>query len=82
MFNDPKIIINSFGLLCDIVGILIIWKYGLPIDLALKGFSSLTQESDNILKEKYKKWSKVGLGLIIFGFALQLASNWLPNTGL
>ena len=72
---SPKIL-NSIGLLSDIIGILIISKFGLPIDLATKGVSSCLNIKDVMRKKKYRKISEGGLILIFLGFLLQLISNW------
>jgi hypothetical protein len=72
-------LINSAGLLLDIVGALILWKYGLPADVNRAGASALLLESvddEEIARGKrYDQLSRVGLALLVLGFALQLVSN-------
>ena len=73
-------ILNSTGLLLDILGVLILFKFGLPSKvhtpskLLLEGDITEKQKNDN---KKTEKWAYSGLLLLIIGFALQLASNFL-----
>lgn len=80
-------IINSIGLLCDIAGAIIIFKFGLPpaieknrtghIDI-IDGSGFNTNRQNEIDEDnKYKKWNKIGLILLILGFVLQLVSNFI-----
>ena len=77
--STPQKIISSVGLILDIVGALLIWKYGLPESINRKGMGFLVLESvddEQILKAKrYDRLSKIGLSLLILGFSLQLLSN-------
>lgn len=69
---SPKTI-NSIGLVFDIVGVVIIYLYGLPNRSAEE-----IQWASNLDKEKrLKRLSSVGLFLIFLGFILQLISNFL-----
>jgi hypothetical protein len=68
----PKTI-NSIGLVFDIIGVLLIYFYGLPNRSA----EEVKWES-NVDKEKQlKRLSLFGLIFIGFGFILQLISNFL-----
>jgi len=71
--------LNNIGLFLDIIGVLLVWKFGIPNDIRPKGESFLLIERGNkedIQKTKtYKIWQTVGLILLIFGFALQLIGN-------
>jgi hypothetical protein len=77
----PKII-NSVGLLCDIIGAVLLFKYGLPENITRTGVNYLITEeedTDEIKKAKgYDLWARVGLILLIVGFILQLVSNFIP----
>jgi hypothetical protein len=68
-------IINSFGLILDIGGFILIWKYGLPnrIPSATQWMDTEDQE----LRKKYLKWSWRGFVLILIGFGLQILSNFI-----
>lgn len=72
--------VNSIGLLLDISGILILFKYGLPSDVFPNGMipkeMSGYDEKPKFLR--YRKFARTGLALIILGFILQLISNFLP----
>ena len=74
-------LINSFGLLLDIVGVVIIWKYGLPEPLSRTGANHIiAEQSDDAEAAKaarYDRLSMVGLGLLVVGFLLQLLSNFV-----
>jgi hypothetical protein len=76
-------LINSIGLAFDIIGVLLLFKYGLPSEISKTGSVGMTfQQTDHeqIRKWKiYNRWSWAGLGFIITGFALQLVSNFIPN---
>lgn len=81
LINLPKII-NSAGLLCDIAGAFLIWKYGLPEPITKTGAIYITHGVDEAEKKKaesYETFSKWGLKLLILGFILQLISNFIPN---
>lgn len=68
--------INSIGLVLDIIGILILFTMDFKM-IGLGGHNLyIGGPSENeVRKEKAKAY--LGLGFIIFGFALQLVSNFL-----
>ena len=76
-------IINSLGLLLDIAGVIMVWRYGLPDTLSREGAQYIvTGQTDQAEKAKAARFdvlSKVGLALIMGGFTLQLISNFLKN---
>ena len=76
-------LVNSVGLALDIVGVVFIWRYGLPEPLSRTGATYLiaeqADETEKAKAAKYDLLSKIGLGLIIGGFVLQLASNFIAN---
>jgi hypothetical protein len=73
--------VNSLGLVLDIVGAVLLWLYGIPEPISRTGAQYLiTGMTDEKTKQKAKRFhtlSKLGLGLLIVGFVLQLASNLL-----
>ena len=75
--------VNSFGLALDVVGVVFIWRYGLPEPLSRKGaIFIITEQTDETEKSKAAKYdllSKIGLCLVISGFLLQIASNFIAN---
>ena len=74
-------ITNSIGLILDIVGALLLLRYGLPAKVDPEGHQFLiTEQVDEEqikLGKIYKKWSTVAIVLIIIGFGLQLVSNFI-----
>jgi len=75
-----KTFINSFGLIFDIVGVLLIWKYGIPEPISKDGTVSIAfegiDESEKMKAKRYDRVSHVGIFLLVLGFALQLLSNF------
>jgi hypothetical protein len=83
--------LTAAGLVLDIVGVLIVWKFGWPqpnfelgTGLAVEdgtpvGPNGETAREMDEQKErremKYRRWSLVGIALITAGFALQLSSQ-------
>jgi hypothetical protein len=72
--------INTIGLLFDLIGVLILFKYGLPSDVDKNGHIGLIlEQEDEDEKNKWKKYnfrSKIGLGFISIGFIFQIISNY------
>jgi len=73
--------INTLGLIFDIMGVGLLYKFGLPPNVNRRGVSYYILEKvdeDEIKKAKrFDKYSKVGIWLIFLGFALQVSSNIL-----
>ncbi len=74
--------VNSIGLILDIVGGLLLFKFGLPPKIDPQGHIHLTlvQVDEDEIKtaKRYGQFSQIAVILIIIGFLLQLASNYLP----
>ena len=74
---DP--IINSIGLGLDIVGVIMLFLYGLPKEINRCGYVVLSfGEDENEAKKwnRYNRLSWAALGLIVLGFLLQIVSNF------
>ncbi len=75
--------LGSIGLILDIVGAFLIYKYGLPEEVSRTGSVSLVLEQEDIEeKEKGKRYdclSKIGFSLLILGFVFQLISSIKSN---
>jgi len=75
--------VNSIGLLLDIAGVVMVWRYGLPESLSREGAQYIiTEQTDEAEKAKAARFdllSKIGLALIVAGFAFQLLSNFLKS---
>lgn len=71
--------LNIIGLTSDIIGVLLLFKYGLPADLNKDGANVIEFQGTNIEEQKkwkrYNIWSKIGLCFIIVGFTFQIFSN-------
>jgi hypothetical protein len=60
-------VISSFGLVLDIVGVVMIWRYGLPEPLSRTGAVHLileqSDEAERAKATRYDRLSKIGLAL-------------------
>ncbi len=67
--------ISAIGLLLDIIGVLLLWRFGLPPKLRRGGvsFFVLEQKDENEAKKArlYDRIAHVAIFLIVLGFALQ-----------
>lgn len=74
-------VVNSVGLVMDILGAMLLWKYGLPEAINRDGLDVITvsqvNEAEVAKAKKYDGWSKLGLALLIAGFIFQLFSNFI-----
>jgi hypothetical protein len=74
-------IVNSIGLAFDIAGAILVWRYGLPEPISREGqITIIAEQTDPLEKRKAERYdcaARFGIGLLIFGFALQLLSNFL-----
>ena len=76
--------INSIGLFLDIIGVSLLFRYGLPNYVNPAGVVNALEEiaCSGPTPEGMKLWKRhrwlsvVGLALLIVGFALQIASNY------
>lgn len=71
----------TIGLGLDIVGVLLLARYGLPPAVAPGGIIGLAVRHDVAEEEKgyrYKWISGWALRLIVLGFGLQILSAWWP----
>jgi hypothetical protein len=78
---DYPIIVNSIGLVMDIIGATLLFFFGLPPDIRRDGKYFLVINSgnrDEISKaKKYDAYSRGALYLLGGGFILQLVSNFI-----
>lgn len=82
--------LNSIGLILDMVGVLLLWKYGIPNkQLAPKDklYSEWVDEVPAVAKEEHNRnrltrllIDNLAYFLLFLGFAAQLASNYVPKT--
>lgn len=75
--------INDIGLLLDIFGAILLFKFGLPDSIDREGHCHIITEQvdeEEIKKGKlYDKLGKIGLVLLILGFIFQLISNHVSD---
>ena len=75
-------IINSIGLLLDIFGMVLLFRYGLPENLDRGGrpftiAANLPDKAEIRKARHHDRMGQLGLALLIAGFLFQLASNFL-----
>jgi len=85
-------VLNSLGLICNIVGVVLVWIFGWPqpsheegVSLGLENSTplpnGLTVAQNNVLirdrRAKYKFQSSAGVTLMALGFIFQLIATWM-----
>lgn len=75
-------IVNSIGLVLDIIGALLLFKFGLPAEISRSGsvgWTEIEPERTRMVDEArhYDRMGHLGLGLLIAGFLVQLVGNLL-----
>ena len=79
--------INTAGLVFDIIGVVLLFRYALPEEVSRKGIKNVlwwvsgadeerTDEEQKKKAERYDRRACLGLVLIVVGFGLQIWSNW------
>jgi len=72
---------SSAGLVLDIIGVWLLWRFGLPAEVSRRGATYLvtTQvNQDEIAKAKrYERWSWIALGTLTLGFLMQIIGNYM-----
>ena len=75
---------NSAGLFLDLLGAVIIWRFGLPAEISRSGAQHLDAEDvDKAEVAKAKRYDRLswwGFLSLFAGFALQLASNFFGRS--
>jgi len=74
-------LVNGLGLIADIIGALLVWRFGLPEPISRAGVRHLiaedSDEAEIATPAMYDRWSHLGIALLVLGFALQLLSDWI-----
>ncbi len=71
-------VINSAGLALDIVAVILLFFYGLPAEVRKEQMMTWGEDAEQVRKwNRNKKISRLALALLVFGFLLQLVSNWM-----
>lgn len=72
--------LSSIGLGLDIIGAILLWRFGLPrdVDPMGRGYIVTADADQNEISDgrKFKRLENSGILLLIAGFALQLVANW------
>ena len=73
--------IASIGLLLDIIGCFLIWRFGLPADVNRHGTIVIaceqTDENEKTKGKRYDLTAMIGFFVLVVGFGLQLTSSML-----
>ena len=72
--------INSLGQIVDIIGVIVIFIFGLPSFERIHAGGYFLHEPDKDEQKEidlYNDFSSIGLGLLISGFLCQLFSNYI-----
>jgi hypothetical protein len=75
-------VISSVGLGLDIIGVLLIWKYGFAADLARPSGPPVSVPQSYKTDPKVIPLSTVALVCLVIGFGLQLAGNMMQMASL
>ncbi|MBK8464824.1 MAG: hypothetical protein IPL32_03255 [Chloracidobacterium sp.] len=76
-------IIASIGYILDIIGAILIWRFGLPEFINRGGHRQMFFVGDDfdvdnqMLAQSYDRWSTLGLCLLVIGFLLEITSTWM-----
>ena len=74
--------LNSIGLAMDIVGVILLYFFGLSKNITEDGSNYLTWGTDENEQQQWKRYrflSRIGLGLLVTGFSLQIVGNCFSN---
>lgn len=71
--------LNLIGLIWDIFGVGMVFKYGLPENISRGGKTYLAtrqvDETEAALARQYDFWSRFGLAFLLAGFVMQAVAN-------
>ena len=72
-------IVNTIGLLLDVFGVIIVFKYGWPQPVPYEiGYDdSPEDQKEKRQAEWHTRYSLAGLGLIVGGFLIQIIAVWI-----
>jgi hypothetical protein len=80
LFPSPAVTLTTCGLLLDIGGVVLIFKYGLPASINRSGMIGLGTPDETgehkAAARRYDRWARVGLVMLIAGFALQMLASY------
>ena len=74
-------VLSTVGLTLDIIGVVMLFRYGLPENVSRKGHSHLlleaTDQREIDMARKYDRLARAALALIVIGFTIQILGNWI-----
>lgn len=74
-------LVSSVGLCLDIIGAVLVWRYGLPSEVDPEGrqfIAASDRDPNEVAKARvYRRLQHLGIGSLVVGFTLQLVGNWL-----
>jgi hypothetical protein len=73
-------VISSVGLGLDIIGVVLIWRFGFQQDLMTRGQGIIMDTTGP--DPQSPRIGRLALGCLVTGFGLQLAANILQMTSL
>lgn len=76
-------VLNTTGLVLNLIGVLLLFRYGMPYRVANDRGSYLITESvhpdEQKITNRYRVLGNLGLAMIIFGTLSQGTATWLPT---
>ena len=72
--SEMATVFNTVGLSFNIIGVIMLFFFGLPPKVAMQGLLRL-DGADRRTKRRYARWSWVALAFLVIGFGLQLVSG-------
>jgi hypothetical protein len=74
--------LNAFGLLANLSGVLLLFRYGMPYRVSTGGSSILVSDTTDpheiAMDQRYKRLGLLGLALIVLGTIAQIVAAFLP----
>ena len=74
--------LNSVGLALDIVGVILLYVFTLPKEFMEHGntFKGIAGDNEQTRADwrRRKRWTQTAVAVLIVGFLLQIASNFVP----
>lgn len=75
--------LSNIGLGLDIVGAVLLWRFGIPRDIDPSGRVYIAtadlDQGEIVAGRRFRRLERSGIGFLIVGFVLQLAANWVAD---
>jgi hypothetical protein len=75
--------VNTLGLVFNLLGVFILFRYGMPFHIPTGGANTLllegTDQAAVALEHKYMLLGYVGLAFLVLGTVLQIIATWMPS---